>query len=238
MIALIDGDLSSFIPAASAENEEEGIAIARTANFVENILATVGTEAFEIYLSGKNNFRYQIFPEYKVGRIGAYRPKWEKQCRQYLLDEWGAKEIDGCEADDWLGVRQTELGDQSIICSIDKDMNMIPGWHYSWPIMRNGEVVREGNTYYVTPEEGLYHFYYQLLVGDSTDGIKGAKGIGPKKAVKILQGCKTESEYLGAVREYFSCDEELELNAKVLWIWRKQDGIWKAPNGGPPSSSD
>lgn len=230
MIALIDGDIVAHSCAFAADKEDFGIAAYYAQGFIDKILQGSGAEEYEVYITGKDNFRYKVYPEYKGNRKDVYRPQWEKALKQYLVDQYGAQVTEGCEADDQLGVRQTELGDRSIICTIDKDLDMIPGWHYRWALIRKGVEVSPERTYYVTPEEALYNFYYQLLIGDTTDNIKGAVGIGPKKAELILQDCKTEEEFLNAVRDHFSCEEELEMNAKVLWIWRKDNDIWSLNN--------
>jgi 5'-3' exonuclease len=62
-----------------------------------------------------------------------------------------------------------------------------------------------------------------LLVGDPTDNIKGASGIGKVKASRILEGITDESALYDAVRGHYSSMEELEMNARCLWIHRKED---------------
>jgi hypothetical protein len=52
--------------------------------------------------------------------------------------------------------RATELGDEAIIVSIDKDFMQVPTWHYNFV-----KKVKK----YVTPEEGLRFFYKQILTG-------------------------------------------------------------------------
>lgn len=105
-----------------------------------------------------------------------------------------------------------------IIASTDKDLDLIPGWHYNFV---------KGVKYFVDDEEAIYNFYYQCLVGDTADGVKGVPGIGPKKAAAILSQCSTEQEMYNAVISKFSCYEEFEMTAKVLWIFRERNGIWK-----------
>jgi 5'-3' exonuclease len=73
-------------------------------------------------------------------------------------------------------------------------------------------------------------FYTQLLTGDPGDGVKGASGIGKVKAEKILRDLTTEQEMYTTCLDYFSCEEELEMNAQVLWIWREPMGIWRKPS--------
>jgi 5'-3' exonuclease len=65
----------------------------------------------------------------------------------------------------------------TVICSIDKDLHQIPGLHYNF-------VKKEWSQ--IEPWDGLKWFYQQLLIGDSTDGIKGCSGIGPVNSWSIL----------------------------------------------------
>lgn len=171
----------------------------------------------ELWLSGPDNFRYGIYPEYKANRIKTKRPRWEHEVKEFLTKSFSANWSKGCEADDMLGVRQMELGDNSVLCTIDKDLWQIPGWKYNF-------VKKEKS--FVTPEEGIRFFYYQCLVGDTADGIKGVPGIGPKKATNILDACQTEQEMYEAVRDRFSCYEEFAMNAQVLHIWQHPGDIW------------
>jgi 5'-3' exonuclease len=42
------------------------------------------------------------------------------------------------------------------------------------------------------PEDAYRSLMMQWLTGDTSDGIPGIKGVGPKKAEKILEGIKTK----------------------------------------------
>lgn len=225
MRAIIDADNLAFACAASAEDNELGIACARANDMVSVIMEQSGSEKYELWLTGKGNFRYNIYPEYKANRIQAKRPRWEAAVKQHLVECWEANWSTGCEADDMLGVRLME-DPENIACHLDKDINMIPGWHYNWELKRLGKTVRESKKYFVTPEEGTSFFYLQMLTGDPTDNIKGVVGIGLKKAEKVLAGCNTEVDMFNAVRDLYSCDEEMEMNGGVLWIWRKLNDVW------------
>jgi 5'-3' exonuclease len=80
-----------------------------------------------------SNFRYDIYPEYKANRKDMQRPKWLQVVREHLVTDWKATVTDGIEADDAMGIAQcTEHDGDSMICSIDKDMLMIPGHHYNF----------------------------------------------------------------------------------------------------------
>jgi DNA polymerase-1 len=84
------------------------------------------------------------------------------------------------EADDVLGILATsthvDYGERIIVTS-DKDLLQIPGKHYN---------PRNGKSATVTESAGDYFFLTQVLTGDPTDGFPGIKGVGPKKAEKIL----------------------------------------------------
>lgn len=219
MKALLDGDIYAFRAAASAEDSDLWIACARVDKMINDTLDElgIGTE-LELYLTGKGNFRYEVYPEYKGNRKGKPRPKWEQAVKTYLEDQWQAETVHGMEADDALGIAQcASAKDKSIIASIDKDLNQIPGWHYNF-------VKKE--KYYVTPEEGKEKVLLQILTGDAVDNIKGAAGIGVKKAETILHNLEGGKE-IETLLEYFSCEEELELNAQCVYIWRKPKDNWR-----------
>ena len=242
--ALLDGDIYAFRSASSAENDSLGIAIHRVEEMIDKTLSETGADEFSIYLSGDNNFRYQIYPEYKANRTQP-KPRFLKEVKDYLITKYQAQTSDGCEADDLLGIAQCSAqvgGDAvsdrtTIICSIDKDLRMIPGMHYSFEI--RGKITRGVNAgeEWVRPMEivnvdyfdGLKRFYTQILTGDSTDNVKGAPGIGKVKAEAILREATNEQELLQAVESYFSSSEELLMTGQCLWIFRKPNDRWQIP---------
>jgi DNA polymerase-1 len=230
--ALIDADNLAFACAASAEEEDVEVACTRADSFIENILAETGATEYELWFSGDNNFRYNVYPEYKGNRKASYRPLWEKEVKQYITEKWEANWTDDIEADDMLGIRQLECTD-TILAHLDKDLNQIKGLHYNWELRRLGEVVREKRIYTVSNEEADYWFFYQLLVGDTTDNIKGVRGIGPKKAAGILHGCESNWERYEAVLGRYSSEEELDLNAQCVYIHRKLGDHWRNIIGDP-----
>lgn len=215
MKALIDADIVAYRVACTLEEDDaEDFVYARAEDLVDQILVNTEATEYRLFLTGKDNFRYTIYPEYKAHRPKE-KPFWLEKCREYLKATFNAEVIDGQEADDALGINQTN---DTIICSIDKDLLMIPGQHYNF-------VKDEFIT--VTEESGMKHFYMQCLTGDRSDNIKGIEKIGPKKAEKILAGCVTELELFNAVREAYSNDDEFLMNGRVLWIRRKENEDWK-----------
>ena len=215
MKALIDADIVAYRVACTLqEDDAEDFAYARAEDLVDQILVNTEATEYRLFLTGKDNFRYTIYPEYKAHRPKE-KPFWLEKCRQYLIATFNAEVVDGQEADDAMGIAQTE---DTVICSIDKDLLMIPGRHYNFVKDEYMEV---------SPEKAMRHFYTQCLTGDRSDNIKGIEKIGPKKAEKLLANCVTEKEMFDVVREAYSNDEEFIMNARVLWIRRKENEDWK-----------
>lgn len=149
---------------------------------LENIQKVCGCNSPRIFLGGKDNFRMEINPDYKSSRAGRERPYHQEEVIKYLVDQWNAEFVDGIEADDAMAMYQTK---DTVICSPDKDMLQVPGKHYNFV---NDEKIC------VTPKDGDFNLYTQILTGDSTDDIQGLKGIGPVKATKLLQGAKSTKD--------------------------------------------
>lgn len=199
----------------------------RVSQMMHSILDTVDADTFRVFLSGADNFRYDINPEYKANRKDTPDPRWRAACKEFLVTEWEAEVTEGYEADDALGIHQTK---DTIICSIDKDLNMVPGLHYSWPIVRKGVTVREGIIYEVSEIDAIKSFFISLLVGDRVDNIIGVQGIGPVKAAKIINPLESEKDMYNAVCKLYNDPDRLDMNIDCLWIQRKEHTRWDYPS--------
>lgn len=216
MLALIDQDLLCYRCAASAEQDNFEIAVYRIDELLDNILTKTNATSYRAFLTGPNNFRKTIYPEYKANRTQP-KPKHLKDLQEYSIEKLNAEFApDTLEADDALAINQTE---DTIICSLDKDLLQVPGNHFSWEITGKGWS-RPDIFVTQTELEGLRLFYQQCLKGDTSDNIKGVEGIGTKKAEKLLANCQTEKEMFDIVRTAYGNDEEFLMNARVLWILR------------------
>jgi DNA polymerase-1 len=218
MKLLIDGDIVAYRAAASAEDKSEAIARSRTDETMEQLVQAHHASSIMAYLSGDGNFRYRLYPEYKANRTQE-RPRWLEDCKEHLIVKWGADVTCGYEADDALAIDATAQQDV-IICSIDKDLKQIPGTHWNW--------VKQERTD-ITPHEGMYNFYWHVLVGDSADNIKGCLGIGPVKATKLLSHGDTEEDYFEIVQRQYNNDAMFQLNAQLIWLLRHETDIWRLP---------
>lgn len=111
MVALIDGDILIYRCACSAEHEEISVAKNRLDEILDRILFETKATSFKMYLTGINNFRKSIYPEYKANRT-APKPKHLQELRQYAVETMGAIIVDNIEADDMLAIEQITLRKQ------------------------------------------------------------------------------------------------------------------------------
>ena len=220
--ALIDADILNYRIGFATNTENESVAIRTMAGFLEDLLLIdlPQSSTWELHLTGKTNFRNEIATTkpYKGNRKGTEKPHHYSLLREYLITSWGATVNEGIEADDMLAIRATELGDESIIVTLDKDLDQVVGWHYNFV---------KKIKYYVEKDEGLLNFYKQFLTGDSVDNIEGAKGIGPKRAQKLLKD-KTEVEMWNTVVEILGYDRAIE-NGHLLYMLRSRDDEFTPP---------
>ncbi|MDX1495723.1 MAG: 5'-3' exonuclease H3TH domain-containing protein, partial [Longimicrobiales bacterium] len=152
-----------------------------------------------IVFDSGDSFRDEIYPEYK-------------ETREKMPDDLRASlkhirtivegfndpvvELEGYEADDVIGtlaIQARDAGLEAVIVSGDKDFYQLvqPGIH----LMNPGRGGAQGvAAEWVTEENADEKFGipprqvadYLALVGDSSDNVPGARGIGPKTAVKLL----------------------------------------------------
>lgn len=154
---------------------------------MEWLKETTRCSDLDIYLSGRRNFRYDVAvtKPYKGNRETVGKPTHYRACIDYLKDNYGAITTDGYEADDALGIRSNELGEDCFICTIDKDLDQLPGWKFSWV---NDLVYR------VSAREASFNLYRQILAGDHTDNVPGLDGVGLGRASKLLEGCQSTAD--------------------------------------------
>lgn len=182
-------------------------------------------DAMRLFLTGSGNFRNDVatIQTYKGARDKDARPLHYDAIRQYLVDEYGAEVVDGIEADDALGINQT---DDTVICTIDKDLLMVPGLHYNW--------IKDTHKH-VDEIEGLQFFYAQLLHGDKTDSIPGVKGFdtpkGWKKAVELMSNIEDEQEMKRLVGHHYAVmfdnpESRMQEVGDLLWIQQSNRIRW------------
>ena len=239
MKALIDGDVivysAGFSSDTAAREDEFGASECEPFSFcmnrvhcmIDSILETTQATEYQIFLSGRTNFRLDIYPDYKANRKDRGRPYWYDKIRDTLIFDYDAEVVEGIEADDAMGIAQTST---TIICTNDKDLDNVPGLHYNWSPSRKCNGV-----YCLSEVESLRHFYTQILTGDGVDNIPGLYKLTGKMATKKFKEPINEllnevdmfnyvkSVYAGCGIENF---EDVYVYADCLWILREDRLRW------------
>lgn len=216
----IGADTDTIFATTAAEPKSHALKLVK--NTLERIKDRTGARKLQVYLSGDSNYRDEIAVTrpYKGNRKAA-KPLHYDNIRKYLQEVWAAEVTDGIEADDALGINQTPT---SCICTIDKDLDMVEGYHYNFQTDR---------FYSINPLGGKKNFYTQLLTGDTVDNIQGVPGIGKVKAGNLLRGMTDEEEMYWTVlceyeKKYDKPFEVMLEMADLLWILREEGKLWEA----------
>ena len=165
-------------------------------------------------LTGKGNFRKEVYPDYKGNRLGVRKPLCYADLTYRLKVDYTVRMLEGLEADDIMGILATSPSNRNrIIVSEDKDMRSIPCTLY-----------QKGETVHISKKEADYNHMYQTLVGDQSDNYPGCPGVGPVKARKALDG--THNLWLGVVAEYQNhglTEDDALVMAQISRICRVED---------------
>jgi len=220
---LIDGDIVCYRTAFSREPSSLTEYCELADRYITNIVrnASPDIQDYKVFLTGKGNYRKDIAvtQEYK-GTRAKEKPEYLEAVRQHLITNHPSNVSVGEEADDQIAIAATTFGLDSVICSIDKDFNQVPGWHFNFV---------KKQRYFVSEAQGLHFFYSQILVGDRADNIEGVFGIGVKTVEKHLAGCKTELDYYNKCVELLGSEERVLENGLLLHLRRKEGEMWQPP---------
>lgn len=188
-------------------------AFSNAKKIIDKIIRQTECQDYKVILSGPENFRKEVCASYKANRDESKKPVYLEAVKDYLIQHHDAiTSSSKLEADDFIGM---EAGEDSVICTLDKDLDQIVGWHYNWS---------KDTLYYVTSNEADLFFWMQMLMGDRADNIQGIPGIGERTAMKLLEDvsqhrrkCIVGLEY---AKHFDDPEEVFKTNAQLLWIQR------------------
>lgn len=228
---IIDIDSQLFVAGWYANKIRGGAkaAIEKLADRLDFIRQMTPANGEYLLLKGvnkKTQFRYEIYPEYKANRAPG-EAHFNDEQRHWLLDTQRAIDISELypelETDDTVGMYHKNRMD--VIVSIDKDLRQYPGAHFN-PDKNETEII--------TPLDGAWNFWIQVLAGDHTDNVKGIQDMGPAGAKKVLEGAKTyqamEKQAMGAYAEFAGKEKALKVmkrEAMLVWMSRPWAMRWK-----------
>lgn len=218
VIALIDADSLLYFSSYGSE-EDQILSETKLSEKIYDILNIIeqnyNLERYYIFVKGKNNFRYKIYPNYK-GKRPQKHPIIDV-LNQYLVENFGAIESHNAESDDYAYSysQLEEYKGRTIICSVDKDMLQIPGIHYDY---------QKNKFIFIDEETAKYNLAIQMIMGDAADNVVGLKGYGPVKAKKLITKGMSDfqmtkviyTEYLKNCESPEQAKELLRLHYKLL----------------------
>ena len=150
-----------------------------------------------IFIGGKGNFRYKIFPEYKANRKDTIKSPLLPFIREYMIEELKAIESHGGEADDYIIDGISECFGNCVVSSIDKDVLYhspnIPLYDYRG----YNDVLGEFKS--ISTKQSRLARATQLVTGDSTDGVPGSKGVGKAWCDKNMHVDMTDYQFIKAI---------------------------------------
>ena len=178
-----------------------------------------------VAVKGKGNYRKDLYPDYKANRKPMEDDIRERlaYAHNYMIDHYGAVMADGMEADDLVAIWAYECMEADIpyvVVGIDKDLLQIPGEHYNFG---------KGTHTNVDKDLANYNLMLQCLTGDNADNIPGIKGIGPKKAERILANVPMDRRWnriRAAWRKHNAGDPNLSHDLlRMLTTWKEFEDV-------------
>ncbi len=184
-----------------------------------------------MFLSGTDNFRLKVDSEYKANRKDFEKPVHYQAIKDYLIKYHPTEVVNFIEADDALGMwlyahsRHDDINQcHRCIASLDKDLDMIPGFHYNF---------NHDRMYWIDEDYAIRMYFRQLLTGDTVDNIPGIPGMGNTTAETYLDMYDTDYEVIHAIYNAYvdwlkdadAAATRLAQNMSLLWIQREPNDV-------------
>ncbi len=181
-----------------------------------------------IFIGGRGNFRYKLYPDYKSNRK-------EKNplipiIADYMLNELHAIPSVGAEADDYVYNAYILSEGNCLVAAIDKDVFYncpdVPFYNYR----SHGDTLGEFKS--ISKEESRLAIASQVVIGDSGDAIPGAYRVGKAWCRDNMHLGMTDYQFTKAIfRAYLKASggngqiakEQARLNYSVLKLYTQDE---------------
>lgn len=170
------------------------LAVAKAEEKLQRIMDKTGCITCELHFTGgRENFRYDVYTDYKANRTGSRPPAGLRELKQLMLERYTSTISTKWEADDMVVYLKNKKPDDYLLVAVDKDvLNAVPGRHFNYyeSLHHNKEM----KFIEIDEDHARVWPYKQAIMGDPGDNIPGCKGIGPKKSDKFVNASMTDTE--------------------------------------------
>jgi 5'-3' exonuclease len=170
------------------------IAYAKALEKLERIFDKTGCREAEMHFTGgRENFRYEVAPNYKANRTGR-APTDLHLLKAKLMENFPGTLSTKYEADDIVVYKAMQEPEKYTMVAVDKDLLFaVPGTHFNYYESAKYQIEMKW-----MPENDLETSmkwpYLQSIIGDKVDNIEGIHGMGKVAAAKAFAGCTTDKE--------------------------------------------
>ena len=168
---------------------------------IESLAKSYKAGTIIVCADGGSNYRKEIFPEYKANRKERFADQTEQEAREFemfmaefqdtltlLKERHPVFHFKGVEADDIAAYITQKINyDECWLISSDKDWDLL----ISDKVSRFSTVTRKETTVHNWDEHYDFeiddYISFKCLCGDKGDNVPGVPGVGPKRAVQLME---------------------------------------------------
>ena len=168
---------------------------------IESLAKSYKAGTIIVCADGGSSYRKEIFPEYKANRKERFADQTEQEAKEFemfmaefqdtltlIKEKYPVFHFRGVEADDIAAyITQSINYDECWLISSDKDWDLL----ISDKVSRFSTVTRKETTVHNWDEHYDFeipdYITFKCLTGDKGDNVPGIPGIGPKRAVQLMQ---------------------------------------------------
>ena len=206
---------------------------------IESLAKSYKAGTIIVCADGGSNYRKEIYPEYKANRKERYAEQTEQEAKEFemfmaefqdtltlLKQKYPVFHFRGVEADDIAAYITLNFDfDDCWLISSDKDWDLL----INDKVSRFSTVTRKETTVHNWDEHYDFeiedYITFKCLTGDKGDNVPGVPGVGPKRAVQLMEqygtvfdiysACPLEGryKYIQALNENA---EQLLLNVELM----------------------
>jgi len=168
---------------------------------IESLAKSYNAGTIIVCADGGSSYRKEIYPEYKANRKERYAEQTEQEAKEFemfmaefadtltlIKEKYPVFHFRGVEADDIAAyiTKNFEFDDCWLISS-DKDWDLL----INEKVSRFSTVTRKETTVHNWDEHYDFdrddYITFKCLTGDKGDNVPGVPGVGPKRAVQLME---------------------------------------------------